>query len=260
LTVWGTKDQAASIRQVIETLESQSRPPRETRGFDIGTAADVQRLLPIVQQLYQDQWRGKGDPADAQIVSDARAGRIIVSGKPEHIKQIEEIIKQLGATQAKPPTEARETRVYDLTTANAMDLATTVKTLYTEQAKVRLGTLPPETLIMPDASANRLIVSGDTSELAAIEEIVQKLDKVGAQSASTRVFKLKSADPDKVMEIFVERSRALRRVRPAATPRQCERGLEDAHHHSDCDPKDLQGASVIIEQLDTSLGRNPSAK
>src|SRR5688572_23661085 len=260
LTVWGTKDQAAGIRQIIETLESQSRPPSETRGFDIGTAADVQRLLPIVQQLYQDQWRGKGDPADAQIVSDARAGRIIVSGKPEHIKQIEEIIKQVGATQAKPPTEARETRVYDLTTANAMELATTVRTLYTEQAKVRLGTLPPETLIMSDASANRLIVSGDTSELAAIEEIVQKLDKVSAQSASTRVFKLKSADPDKVMEIL---SNAL--VRYDAYGRQQRRVSVSVDAKTRTiiatgDPKDLQGASVIIEQLDTSLGAQPERK
>ena len=260
LTVWGTKDQATSIRQIVETLESQARPPRETRSFEIGTAADVQRLLPIVQQLYQDQWKGKADPADAQIVSDARAGRIIVSGKPEHIKQIEEIIKQLGARNAAPPTEARETRVYDLTTANAVELATTVRTLYTEQAKVRLGTLPPETLIMSDVSANRLIVCGDTSELAAIEEIVQKLDKVSAQSASTRVFKLKSADPDKVMEIL---SNAL--VRYDAYGRQQRRVSVSVDAKTRTiiatgDPKDLQGASVIIEQLDTSLGAQPERK
>jgi type II secretion system protein D len=264
LTVWGTKDQAAGIRQIIDTLESQARPPRETRGFDVGSAADVQRLVPIVQQLYQDQWRGKGDPADAQIVSDARAGRIIVSGKPEHIKQIEEILKHVrasgGASSVEPIKEARETRVYDLTTANAMELATTVRTLYTEQAKFRLGTLAPETLIMSDASANRLIVTGDTTELAAIEEIVQKLDKIGAQSASTRVFKLKSADPDKVMEIL---SNAL--VRYDAYGRQQRRVSVSVDAKTRTiiatgDPKDLQGASVIIEQLDTSLGAQPERK
>ncbi|MCI0744967.1 MAG: hypothetical protein L0Y58_06135, partial [Verrucomicrobia subdivision 3 bacterium] len=342
LTVWGTKDQAASIRQIVSTLESQSRAPRETkvfelgkladaqrlmplaqqlyrdqfannpgtgaadaqfisdnrtgrvivsgrqdhlksideifnrllsgtttnhaaretRSFDIGTAADVQRLLPLIQQLYQDQWKDRldADPADAQIVGDARAGRIIVSGKPEHLKQIETIIQQLGTGKAKPVTEARATRVYDLTTANAMELATTVRTLYTEEAKIRLGTLPPETLILPDASANRLIVSGDSSELAAIEDIVQKLDKVSAQSASTRVFKLKSADPEKVMEIL---SGAL--VRYDAYGRQQKRVSVSVDAKTRTiiatgDPKDLQGASVIIEQLDTSLGSQPERK
>jgi type II secretion system protein D len=264
LTVWGTKDQATSIRQIVETLQlglGTNQSSRETRAFEIGTAADVQRLLPLIQQLYQDQWRNKpNDPADAQIVGDARAGKIIVSGKPEHIKQIELIINQIGTSKARPPTEARETRVYDLTTANAIDLATTVRTLYTEQAKVRLGTLPPETLILPDVSANRLIIAGDTSELAAIEEIIQKLDKVSAQSASVRVFKLKSADPDKVMEIL---SSAL--VRYDASGRQQKRVSVSVDPKTRTiiatgDPKDLQGASVIIEQLDTQLGAQPERK
>jgi type II secretion system protein D len=341
LTVWGTKEQAASIRQIVDTLESQARPARstkmfdlgkladaqrlmpvaqqlyrdqfgtapngpadaqfitdgktgriivsgrqdhlkaideifarlqlglgtnqtsrETRSFEIGTAADVQRILPLIQQLYQDQWKDKldNDPADAQIVGDARAGKIIVSGKPEHIKQIELIIQQLGTSKARPPTEARETRIYDLTAANAVELATTVRTLYTEEAKIRLGTLPAETLILPDSSANRLIVSGDTSELTAIEQIIQKLDKVGAQSASTRVFKLKFAEPEKVMEIL---SNALLRYDASGRQQRRVSVSVDAKTRTIIatgDPKDLQGAAVIIEQLDASLGEQPERK
>ena len=46
------------------------------------------------------------------------------------------------------------------------------------------------------------MLSGPTNELDVVEDIVKKLDKVGAQSASVRVFKLKQAEPEKVVEIL----------------------------------------------------------
>jgi type II secretion system protein D len=258
IMVYGTKDQAASVRQIVETVQGQQKPGREMRAFDIGAATEVQRLLPIIQQIYQEQWKGQSDPADAQFVADAPGGRLIVSGKPDHLTKIEAILKQLNT--GKPRSDVRDTRVYDLTTANATDLASTVRTLYTEQSKNRLGAATADTLILPDASANRLLVSGDTNELALIEGIIQKLDKVSAQSASTRVFKLKSAEPDKVAEIL---SNAL--VRYDANNRQQRRVsvVVDAKSRAIIatgDPKELQGASVIIEQLDSSLGAQPERK
>ena len=57
-------------------------------------------------------------------------------------------------------------------------------------------------MISPDTGGNRIIAVGDTNELNEVEAIIQKLDKVSAQGASARVFKLKSADPLKVSEIL----------------------------------------------------------
>jgi type II secretory pathway component GspD/PulD (secretin) len=340
-TVYGTKEQAAQIRQVVETLESQQRAPRETKIFDlgrlaeaqrvlplaqqlyrdqvssnpqagpadaqmvsdgktgrvivsartnqmaqleqiitrlqlssttnliaretkaldVGNAAEVQRLLPLVQQLYQDQWkdRNETDPADAQIVADARGGRLVVTGKPEHVKAIEAIVKEFGKSEtAKPRTgDTRDTRIFDLTTASAPELATTVRTLYLEQAKARFGTLAPDTLIVPDAGGNRLIVVGETEELDEIDGIIKKLDKVSAQSSSARIFKLKSADPAKVAEIMTA---AMVRYDGYGRPQKRCSVSVDAKSRMlivTGDPKELQSASVIIEQLDQSLGERP---
>lgn len=259
-TVYGTKEQAAQIRQIVETLETQTSSPRETRTFEVGSASDVQRLFPLVQQLYTEQWKDKADvdPADAQIVADARTGRLIVTGKPAHIEQIGSILKQLGAGAAKP--EARETRIFELTTASAVELATTVRTLYLEEGKTRFGALTPDTLITPDAGGNRLIVVGDTNELDAVEDIVKKLDKVSAQSATARVFKLKSAEPDKVQEIL---QTAL--VRYDAYGRAQKRATVSVDAKSRTlivtgDAKELQGVATIIEQLDSSLGAQAERK
>ncbi len=257
LIVSARQDQMPQLEELIKRLQigsSTNTSPRETRAFEVGNPTEVQRLLPLVQQLYLDQWKDKleVDPADAQIMGDARTGRLIVTGKPEHIKQIEVILNQLNT--ARPKSDARDTRVYDLTTANAVELATTVRTLYQEQAKARLGPVPPDTLLLPDATANRLIVVAETNELDVVEDIIKKLDKVGAQSASVRVFKLKSAEPEKVLEIL---STAMVRYDSYGKPQKRVSVSIDTKSRTlivTGDPKELQGVSVIIEQLDTTLG------
>ena len=260
LLVQGTEEQSAAIKQIVETLEQQARPARETRTFDVGSSSDVQRIQPLVQQLYRAQWKDRQDtdPADAQIVSDPVTGRLIVTGKPEHVKQIELILQQIGTGKAR--SENRETRILDLTTASAVELASTVRTLYAEQAKSRFGGQTPDTLITPDAGGNRLILVGDTNELSAVEEIVHKLDKVSAQGASARVFKIKSADPDKVAEILTS---SLVRYDAYGRPQKRATVSVDAKTRTlivTADPKELQGVSLIIEQLDQSLGAEPDRK
>ena len=261
LYVSARPEQLKMIDDIIGRLQiNTNQPNRETRSFEVGSAADVQRILPLVQKLYQDQWQDKleTDPADAQFLPDPRTGRVIVSGKPEHLKQIEAILKQLGAGESR--TESRSTRIIDLTTASAVELSATVRTLYLEEAKGRLGTQAPDTLITPDAGGNRLIVVGETNEISAVEEIVHKLDKVSAQSASARVFKIKSADPEKVAEILTS---SLVHYDAYGRPQKRATVSVDAKTRTIIvtgDPKELQGVSLIIEQLDQSLGDQPARK
>ena len=255
-------NQLASLDDIFSRLQ-ESAPTntvRETRTLEVGTASDVQRLLPLVQKLYQEQWkdRGESDPADTQILPDPAGGRFLVTGKPSHLASIESILHQLGATPAR--SGARETRIFDLSTASAVDLAVTVRTLYLEEAKSRFGAATPDTLITPDTGGNRLIVVGDARELAVVGDLIQKLDKVGTQSASARVFKLKSADPDKVMEILAT---ALVRFDAYGRPQKRVSVVADSKTRTIIatgDPKELQSASVIIEQLDSSLGTSSVAR
>ena len=255
------------IAEIIANLKATggANLGRETRTFEVGTASDVQRVQPLLQQLYTDQWKERADtdPADAQILADPRGGRIIVTGRPDHLQRIESILQQLGTGTAKPGTpgaDAREVRIIDLATATASELATTVRGLYLDQARTRFGATPPDTTISSDTGSNRLIVVGDTNELAVIEDLVRKLDKVGSQSATARVFKIRSAEPDKVAEVL---STAL--VRYDAFGRAQKRATVSVDSKSRMlivtgDPKELQAVSTIIEQLDTSLGARPDRR
>ncbi len=233
---------------------------RETKTIEVGGANDVTRLLPIVQKLYTEQWKDKPetDPADAQIVADPQGGRLIVTGRPDHVKEIESLLQKLGTGKAR--TSARDTRIFDLTTASAVELAVTVKTLYLEQAKARFGAQVPDTLITPDTAANRLIAVGDTAELDAIADLIKKLDTTGGQSSTARVFKIKSADPAKVAEVL---GTALVRFDAAGKAQKRVSISVDAKTRTlivTGDPKELQAVPAIIEQLDQSLGEQPARR
>jgi type II secretory pathway component GspD/PulD (secretin) len=254
-------DQMKAIEDIFTRLQpAATAAARETRMIEVGSANDVARLLPIVQKLYTEQWKDKPetDPADAQIVADPQGGRVIVTGRPEHVKEIEGILQKLGTAKAKP--QARETRLFDLTTASATELAVTLKLLYAESAKARFGAQTPDTLIMADTSANRLIAIGDTVELDAIADLVKKLDSTAGQSATARVFKIKSADPAKVAEVLTT---ALVRFDAAGRPQKRVSVSVDAKTRTlivTGDAKELSAVPAIIEQLDQSLGEQPARK
>ena len=100
-------------------------------------------------------------------------------------------------------------------------------------------------------------MTGPTNEIVIVEDIIKKLDKVGAQSASTRVFKIKSADPDKVAQIL---DTSLVRYDAYGRTQKRVSVVTDAKTRTiiaSGDPKELQSAAVIIEQLDASLGEQP---
>jgi hypothetical protein len=115
---------------------AMTRGERETKFIEVGQVEELNRLMPLVQQLYQERWKHRevGDPADAFILTDPKNGRFIVTGRTNHLVEIEKIVAQLRATEAGAP---RDTRIYDLSTANAAELATTVRSLYLDQAKTR---------------------------------------------------------------------------------------------------------------------------
>ena len=252
--------------KAIEAIFAQIQPAttptplRETKTIEVGTANDVARLLPIVQKLYTEQWKDKPetDPADAQIVADPQGGRLIVTGRPDHVKEIESLLQKLGTGKAR--TQVRDTRIFDLTAASAVELATTVKMLYLEQAKGRFGAQTPDTLITPDTGANRLIVVGDTAEVEAVADLVKKLDTTGGQSSTARVFKIKSADPAKVAEVL---GTALVRFDAAGRAQKRVSISVDAKTRTlivTGDAKELSAVPAIIEQLDQSLGEQPTRK
>ena len=201
LMAYGSAPQITAIEKIVTTLDPKPAPARVTKSVNVGTPADAQRLAPLVEQLYADHFKGKAEEADAKILTDERAGRLIITGRAEHVAQIETIITELGGTGAPVPASRRESRVFELT-GDPTEVAKNVEQLYQDNAKSRFGTAKTDVLFLPDTGAKRLIVAADTAELTIIEGLVQQLDTGASQQGPARVFQLEHADPDRVGEIL----------------------------------------------------------
>jgi type II secretion system protein D len=201
LMVFGSAPQFAAIEKIVATLDTQPAPARVTKVINVGSPAEAQRLAPLVGQLYADHWKDKTEEADAKILADERAGRLIVTGREEHVKQIEAIVAELGVTAGPIISGRRESRVFELT-GDATVVAKNVEQLYQDNAKARFGTAKPDVLFLPDSAARRLIVAADTNELAVIELLVKQLDSGATEEGPARIFQLEYADPDRVGEIL----------------------------------------------------------
>ena len=62
----------------------------------LGDTSEVERLQSLAEQVYLDRFKGSiENPADAQILADPAAQSLVVSGRNEHVKAIEEIVAEL---------------------------------------------------------------------------------------------------------------------------------------------------------------------
>ena len=237
----GTAVQITEIREMVSELETpaDAKPDRISRVIKLGDTAEVERLQSLAEQVYMDRFKGSADnPADAQILADPAAQSLVVSGRNEHVKAIEEIVTALRLKTKQP--RPRLTRVYDLKNAQATTLAAPVTQLYTEMLKDQPGANPGQVLVLPDATSNRLIVMAPDDEFDVLEGIIQQVDQVSLQTAGTRIFKLQANDPSQVATILTG---AISGISAVSDPKSNTLIVSG-------EPEDLQAASVIIEQLD----------
>ena len=238
----------ALVDQPGETVE------RSVKLIQVGDAAEVQRLQPMVTQIYKNHYEGNDkEPADAQIIADPVTGTLVVSGRKNHVLLIEKLVAELGLqeTQDRP----RVIRVYDLKNAQAETLATTVTLLYEEKTKGRPGVRTEQVLVLPDAATNRLIVMATDDELLVIEKLISQVDQVSLQTAGTRVFKLRANEASEVARIIQQSlvnidggGNTSPKVSVAADPKSNTLIVSG-------EPEDLQAAAMIIEQLDNIGGK-----
>ena len=248
-------DRVAELIEKVDTA-SQVTSGRTTKFLALGSIEEMQRLSPLVQQLYREQLRGREatDPADAQFIPDAIGGRIIVTARTNHLEQIETILTQLR--ENKTPNADHQTRIFNLASSTATELAQTVSALFAEETRKNPALAASKALILPDSVANRLIISGSTNQLNSIEKIIKDLDQVSPQTGGTRVFKLKASDATQVASVLstslVEFDPNSNRTRPRVSVGA------DTNSNSlvvSGDAKDINAAAVIIEQLDDGTVR-----
>ena len=237
-----------------EGLITQIRKPTDAGARDVHTLTLTHRKPEEIARMLEGVVQERlGEDARVRVTPDNDANRLIVVASDEHAETIREMVTKLDVVQETTP---RETKVYDLSTSAAPEMAKNVMDLYKEQARYRPDARPDEVLVLADGATNRIILTAPETEFAYLEEIIKRLDQVTTQTAGTRVFRPEVADAERISHIIS--TTLTKQIGNRVVPRVSA----GADRNSNVlvvsgDPKDLQAASVIVESLDTPSKQEP---
>src|ERR1044071_8858875 len=147
----GSEQQLELIEEILTEVQSAqaSLAPRDRKMIDVGDASELTRLAPLVQQLYQERWRDQGftDSADALILPDPKNARFVVTGRTNHLVEIEKIVAQLRAGKTAP--EPRETQSFEIGDGTELSrVLPLVQQLYTDKWRGKEASDPADATIL----------------------------------------------------------------------------------------------------------------
>jgi type II secretion system protein D len=146
--------------------------------------------------------------SDFRVSSDARNNQLIITGPPQSMELMAELINQLDSL---PGAEA-QVKVFTIINGDATQLATMLQTLFGLQTGGQAGQLPfgaqsvtgsGETTLVPlrfavDTRTNSIIATGSPGDLAVVYRILALLDEGGIRRRELKVYRLKNTSAEAV--------------------------------------------------------------
>ncbi|WP_298636193.1 type II secretion system secretin GspD [uncultured Umboniibacter sp.] len=155
---------AARIRDLIEAFDRSVLDSSEVINL---THANAQTMADLVQSALLGDESNAGVKI-ANVTADARANRLLVTGDPMARQRVRELVAQLDtAVMAES-----NSRVIYLEYALAADVATSVRGVVGGAGESNGRAIKIE----PDEQTNALILTGEPTELATLEDIIKRLD------------------------------------------------------------------------------------
>lgn len=134
---------------------------------------------------------------DISLTPDPRTNRIFLTGPPETLPMIEQLIRSLDEN----PATSAQLKVFQVRNGDASDLVQVLRSLFPEAvgaAVPQLATAENETSLVPvrfsvDVRTNSIIATGTSGDLRIIEVLLLRLDEAGTQERMNRVYRLKNS-------------------------------------------------------------------
>jgi len=162
---------------------------------------------------------------DVKLTPDARTNRIFVTGPPDSIPLVEQLIRSLDES----PAASAQIKVFQITNGDATDLVQVLRSLFPEQAATstvpQLATAEGESSLVPvrfsvDIRTNSIIATGTSGDLRIIEVLLLRLDETDSQERVNQVYRLKNSPALDVANAVNNFLRSERVVSQAAPGRQ----------------------------------------
>lgn len=193
LLITDTAGRLRAVRNVLERIDkTDGNTPSQVRTFDLRNAVP-QTVLELLRQLL-DIPADKSASADGSVrfALDGSNQRLLVSGKPDKVARVEEILKALNVREASsseaspvssPTSNSPQLEVYTITSADPDAALTVLQTLMTGLSDVRLAL---------DSKNGNLIALARPEQQATIRAT---LDQLQREARKVEVITLRRVDP-----------------------------------------------------------------
>lgn len=183
--------QTEKVKHLPGTLASPAHPGK---GDELVTRVvplenvPARALSPLLRQMTEGGAAGN-------VVHYEPSNTLIIMGKASTVNRLLEVVKRVDLMG-----DEKE-QIFPLKYASATDLANVLNDLSKENSKdARPATL--QTRIVADKRSNALIVSGSDRARSRIAQLISRLDTQEQGQGNTRVWYLKYAKADKLVEVL----------------------------------------------------------
>ncbi|MFW6065282.1 MAG: secretin N-terminal domain-containing protein [Planctomycetota bacterium] len=196
LVVAAREDVMPLIADVIETMDVPGAGSLSAVRIFALENADAGRMSELIDTLYSgpnaELVRDEDKPT---IAVDTRTNSLVVWANDKTFSVIESLLERLDSEDA-PPLAGM--RVYAMKHADATRIAEMLEDFFASKRSAELEITPDADLmplvIVPDPRANVLMVAGGKEHFAAVEAMIEKLDRAEVPPAGEfRVFALRNA-------------------------------------------------------------------
>ena len=210
----------ALAADVAQTINSAMTAVRGGTGTQRSAALEMLMVGPD-----GDSMTVSGLLEDVKITPDTRTNRIFITGPPDSVILVEQLIRSLDES----PAASAQIKVFHITNGDATDLVQLLRSLFPEQAAVstvpQLATAKGETSLIPvrfsvDIRTNTIIATGTSGDLQIIEVLLLRLDEAESQERVNEVYRLKNSPAMDVANAVNNFLRSERVVNQAAPGRQ----------------------------------------
>jgi type II secretory pathway component GspD/PulD (secretin) len=188
LKVIETGGQLRLIRQAIQSMENPQGAAARIRPIEL-KYADPQDALVLLQKLL-DISADKGASADGSVhvVLDPMGGRLLVTGKPDAVARVEEVVKLVDVPDPANPTKTRlgdapQLEIYPVVGADPNAVLQVLQTLLVGMPEVRLSL---------DSKTGNIYALGRRAAHATIKATLQQSQQ---DARRLEVFSLRTLDP-----------------------------------------------------------------
>ncbi|MEX0717253.1 MAG: secretin N-terminal domain-containing protein [Planctomycetaceae bacterium] len=155
----------------------------------------------LLNDVYAELVTLRGGQVQAAIIPVVKPNAILVLANANDLRTIDALIVELDV----PVDPQTQFEVYPLKHAPATQVATTLQTMYPDQAPVAGAGLRPLVRVVADGRTNSVIVQAAPRDLADIGLVIRRIDRDSSDAVTRmRIFPLKNAAAAELAPVITE--------------------------------------------------------